>query len=69
MLNMASRDWRVLSDAELSLLTTAGALVSLAVERSRLEAASARAFAAEERNRLAREIHDTLAQGLAALTM
>ena len=69
MLNMASRDWRVLSDAELSLLTTAGALVSLAVERSRLEAASARALAAEERNRLAREIHDTLAQGLAAVTL
>jgi len=43
--------------------------VSLAVERSRLEAATARALAAEERNRLAREIHDTLAQGLAALTM
>lgn len=69
MLNVASRDWRVLSDSELSLLTTAGALVSLAVERSRLEAATARALAAEERNRLAREIHDTLAQGLAALTM
>ena len=69
MLNVASRDWRVLSDAELSLLTTAGALVSLAVERSRLEAATARALAAEERNRLAREIHDTLAQGLAALTL
>ena len=69
MLNVASADWRVLSDAELSLLTTAGALVSLAVERSRLEAATARALAAEERNRLAREIHDTLAQGLAALTM
>ena len=69
MLNVASRDWRVLSDAELSLLTTAGALVSLAVERSRLESAAGRAHAAEERNRLAREIHDTLAQGLAALTM
>jgi two-component system NarL family sensor kinase len=69
MLNVASRDWRVLSDAELGLLTTAGALVSLAVERSRLEAAGARAVAAEERNRLAREIHDTIAQELAALTM
>jgi two-component system NarL family sensor kinase len=69
MLNVASRDWRVLSEAELKLLTTAGALVSLAVERGRLEAASLRALAAEERNRLAREIHDTLAQGLAALTM
>lgn len=62
MLNVASSDWRVLSADELNLLTTAGALVSLAVERSRLRAA-------EERNRLAREIHDTIAQSLAALTM
>jgi two-component system, NarL family, sensor kinase len=62
MLNVVSRDWRVLSADELNLLTTAGALVSLAVERSRLRAA-------EERNRLAREIHDTIAQSLAALTM
>ena len=62
MLNVASGDWRVLSADELNLLTTAGALVSLAVERSRLRAA-------EERNRLAREIHDTIAQSLAALTM
>ena len=62
MLNVASNDWRVLSADELNLLTTAGALVSLAVERSRLRAA-------EERNRLAREIHDTIAQSLAALTM
>jgi two-component system NarL family sensor kinase len=69
MLNVASRDWRVLTDDELQLLTTAGVLVSLAVERSRLEGAGARAAAAEERNRLAREIHDTLAQALAALTM
>ena len=69
MLNVAAPDWRVLSEQELNLLTTAGALVSLALERQRLEAASARAAAAEERNLLAREIHDTLAQGLAALTM
>lgn len=69
MINVASEDWRVLTDDELSLLTTAGALVSLAIERSRLEAAGARVVAAEERNRLAREIHDTLAQSLAALTM
>jgi two-component system, NarL family, sensor kinase len=69
MVNVASRDWRVLSQDELNLLTTAGAMISLAVERSRLEATGARAVAAEERNRLAREIHDTIAQSLAALTM
>jgi two-component system NarL family sensor kinase len=69
MLNVAAPDWRVLTEQELNLLTTAGALVSLALERQRLEAASARAAAAEERNLLAREIHDTLAQGLAALTL
>jgi two-component system, NarL family, sensor kinase len=69
MLNVASRDWRVLSADELNVLTTAGALVSLAIERSRLEAAGARAAAADERNRIAREIHDTLAQSLAGLTL
>jgi two-component system NarL family sensor kinase len=69
MLNVASGDWRVLSQDELNLLTTAGALVSLAVERTRLEATGVQAAAAEERNRLAREIHDTLAQGLAGVTM
>jgi two-component system NarL family sensor kinase len=69
MLNVPSGDWRVLSQDELNLLTTAAALVSLAVERTRLEAAGVMAAAAEERNRLAREIHDTLAQGLAGVTM
>jgi two-component system NarL family sensor kinase len=69
MLNVAAPDLRVLTEDELNLLTTVGALVSLVIERSRLEAESARAIAAEERNRIARDIHDTLAQGLAALTM
>ena len=69
ILNVASRDWRVLSPDELNLLYTVGALVSLAMERTRLVARSAALAAAEERNRLAREIHDTLAQSLAALAM
>src|SRR5688500_11000226 len=69
ILNVASRDWRELSGEELDLLYTVGALVSLAVERTRLAARSAQLAALEERNRLAREIHDTLAQSLAAITM
>ena len=69
ILNVASRDWRELSGEELDLLYTVGALVSLSVERTRLAARSAELAALEERNRLAREIHDTLAQSLAAITM
>jgi len=69
ILNVASRDWRELSPEELDLLYTVGALVSLAVERTRLAAQSVELAAVEERNRLAREIHDTLAQSLAAISM
>lgn len=69
VLNVASRDFRELSAEELDLLYTVGALVSLAVERTRLAAREAQLAALEERNRLAREIHDTLAQSLAAIAM
>jgi two-component system, NarL family, sensor kinase len=69
ILNVASRDWRELSEDELNLLYTVGALVSLAIERTRLAATTAQLAALEERNRLAREIHDTLAQSLAAISM
>ena len=69
ILNVASRDWRELSGEELGLLYTVGALVSLAIERTRLAATGAQVAALEERNRLAREIHDTLAQSLAAISM
>lgn len=69
VLNLASRDWRGLDPDDLRLLYTIGDLVAIAVERARLFAQSARLGALEERNRLAREIHDTLAQGLAALAL
>src|SRR6476659_9531034 len=63
VLNVASPDWRELSQEDLRLLYTVGDLVSIAVERARLFARSVQVGALEERNRLAREIHDTLAQG------
>jgi two-component system NarL family sensor kinase len=68
-MNVASTEWRRLSAEELRLLHTIGDLVSIAIERARLYARSAAAGAAEERNRLAREIHDTLAQGLAGIAL
>jgi two-component system NarL family sensor kinase len=69
VMNVASSDWRSLSPEDLQLLYTVGDLLSIAVERARLYARSTRLGAVEERNRLAREIHDTLAQGLTATTL
>jgi two-component system NarL family sensor kinase len=69
VLNVASTDWRELSPDDLRLLYTIGDLLSIAIERSRLFARSAQMSIIEERNRLAREIHDTLAQGLTAVSL
>ena len=69
VLNVASTDWRELSADDLRLLYTVGDMLSIAIERARLFAASTQLGALEERNRLAREIHDTLAQGLAAIAL
>ncbi|HEV8191062.1 MAG TPA: GAF domain-containing sensor histidine kinase [Ktedonobacterales bacterium] len=69
VLNVASPDWRELSPEDLRILHTVGDLLGIAIERARLFARSTQLGAAEERNRLAREIHDTLAQGLAGIVL
>jgi len=73
ILNVASEDWRELAEEELQLLHIIGDQIGLAIQRARLSAehtqSAARLATIEERNRLAREIHDTLAQGLAAITL
>ena len=69
VLNLASTDWRELSEDDLRLLYTVGDLLSIAIERARLYAHRTEMGAVEERNRLAREIHDTLAQGLSAIAL
>jgi two-component system NarL family sensor kinase len=69
VLNVADTEWRELSEEELRLLYTIGDLVSLTIERARLYESSTQIGAMEERYRLAREIHDTLAQNLAAITL
>jgi two-component system NarL family sensor kinase len=68
-MNVASTDWRELSPEDLQLLYTVGDMISIAIERARLFDKSVRWGAVEERNRLAREIHDTLAQGLTAVSL
>lgn len=73
VLNVASEDWRELLPEELQLLHIISDQIGLAIQRARLSAehtsAATRLATIEERNRLAREIHDTLAQGLAAITL
>src|SRR5260370_35623816 len=73
VLNVASEDWRELETEELQLLHIIGDQIGLAIQRARLSAehtqAAARLATIEERNRLARAIHDTLAQGLPAITL
>ena len=69
VLNVASAEGRELSPEELRLLHTVGDMLGIAVERARLYERSQEAGAVEERNRLAREIHDTLAQGLSAIAL
>lgn len=69
VLNVASTEWEELSEDDLRLLHTVGDLLGMAIERARLFQQSALIGAINERNRLAREIHDTIAQGLAAITL
>lgn len=69
VLNVASADWRELTDDELQLLYTIGYQIGIAVERARLHARAAQMAAMAERNRLARELHDALAQSLTAITL
>ena len=69
VLNLASPDWRELTPDELQLLHAVGDLLSIAIERARLFEQRKQMGALEERNRLAREIHDTLAQGLTAIAL
>jgi two-component system NarL family sensor kinase len=67
LLNLASAERPVLTQDELDLLYTIGGMLAIAVERNRLTEQSREAGVLAERNRLAREIHDTLAQGLTGI--
>lgn len=69
ILNITGPSWRRLTDEELHLLSTIAYQVGIAIDRARLADESAQLARAEERARLAREIHDTLAQGLTAIAL
>jgi two-component system, NarL family, sensor kinase len=67
IINLTGTEERALSSEELGLLATVAHQVAIAVERARLADEATRLARAEERSRIAREIHDTLAQDLTAI--
>src|SRR5690606_33442057 len=69
LMNATSADERALTPDELRLLSTMGGMLGMAIERARLFRRGAETGAAEERTRIAREIHDTLAQDLTAIAL
>jgi two-component system, NarL family, sensor kinase len=69
IMNITAPAMRRLTREELRLLGTIGLQVGVAIERARLAEESATRARGDERTRLAREIHDTLAQGLTAIAL
>jgi hypothetical protein len=69
IMNVTGPEWRKLTAEELRLLSTIASQVGIAIERARLAEDATRLARAEERTRIAREIHDTLAQGLTAIAL
>jgi two-component system NarL family sensor kinase len=69
VMNLAMRGWRRLTRQELDLLTTIADQVGVAIERARLGEQSIEHARADERSRIARDLHDTVAQGFTAVAL
>jgi two-component system NarL family sensor kinase len=69
IMNMATSHWDVFTPQDLQLVTAVGYQLATAIERAQLAEQATRAALIEERNRLAREVHDTLAQELAGIAL
>jgi two-component system NarL family sensor kinase len=67
IMNVAHSDWRRLDVAELALLASIGNQLGMAVERARLLGSNAADAVRAERDRLARELHDTVMQQLTGI--
>lgn len=69
VLNVASLQRQQLNQDELHILYTIGDLLSLAIQRTRFYEEHLNHSTLNERYRMARELHDSLGQGLAALIL
>ncbi len=69
IMNVARSDWQTLSADELSLLTTIGSQLGMAVERLRFLDETAERATRDERERLARDLHDGVLQRLTGIAL
>jgi two-component system NarL family sensor kinase len=69
IMNVATSQWDVFTPQDLQILSSVGYQLATAIERTRLAEQATRIALVEERNRLAREVHDTLAQELAGIAL
>ena len=67
--NLYFREERAVSTAESELLETLGQHLGVAIENQRLRSRERELAVSEERNLLAQELHDSIAQGLAFLNI
>jgi two-component system NarL family sensor kinase len=69
ILNVATSEWDLFTPQDLQLLSAVGYQLATAIERTQLAEQATQMALVEERNRLAREVHDTLAQELAGIAL
>jgi len=69
LINLSAANFSELDTDREQLLAAVGAQVGIAVERARLAEEAGALARVEERTRMAREIHDTLAQDLAGIAL
>ena len=69
IMNVATMHWDLFTPQDLQILSAVGYQLATAIERTQLAEQATRIALVEERNRLAREVHDTLAQELAGIAL
>jgi two-component system NarL family sensor kinase len=69
IMNVATSQWDVFKPQDIEILTAIGHQIATAIERTQLAEQATRVALVEERNRLAREVHDTLAQELTGIAL
>jgi two-component system NarL family sensor kinase len=69
IMNVATSEWDLFTPQDLQILSAVGYQLATAIERTQLAEQATHIALVEERNRLAREVHDTLAQELAGIAL